>query len=65
MMKPERSKFPEMLLTIEEIADCVGVCKRTVHRWIEQELLVAHRFNGIVRISAADFQTFLATHRDQ
>jgi excisionase family DNA binding protein len=64
VMKSERSKSPAKLFTIEEIAECVGVCDRTVRRWIERELLVAHRFNGLVRISEADFQAFLAAHRD-
>ena len=63
-MKSERSKFPARLFTIEEVAECVGVCERTVRRWIENELLIAHRFNGVVRISEADFQAFLAAHRD-
>ena len=65
MMRPEQSKFPEKLFTIEEIAECVGVCTRTVRRWIDKDLLIAHRFNGLVRISAADFQAFLATHRER
>jgi excisionase family DNA binding protein len=63
VMKSERSKSPAKLFTIEEIAECVGVCDRTVRRWIERELLVAHRFNGLVRISDSDFQAFLAAHR--
>jgi excisionase family DNA binding protein len=63
-MKSERSKSATKLFTIEEVAECVGVCDRTVRRWIEKGLLVAHRFNGLVRISEADFQAFLAAHRD-
>jgi excisionase family DNA binding protein len=62
-MKSEQSKL-EKLFTIEEIAQCLGVCTRTVRRRIDKGLLIAHRFNGLVRISAADFQAFLATHRD-
>jgi excisionase family DNA binding protein len=41
------------------------VSTRTVRRWIQEGLLVAHRINGLVRISEADFQAFLATHRDR
>jgi excisionase family DNA binding protein len=48
---------------IEEVAGCMDVCPRTVRRWIEKGLLVAHRFNGVVRISEADFQSFLSAHR--
>ena len=49
--------------TIEQIAECVDSSTRTVRRWIEKKLLVAHRINGLVRISEADFQAFLAAHR--
>jgi len=64
-MKTECSKSPTKLFTIEEIAECIGVCDRTVRRWIDKELLIAHRFNGLVRISEANFQAFLAAHRDR
>ena len=50
--------------TIEQIADCLVVSTRTVRRWIHDELLVAHRINGVVRISDADFAAFLASRRD-
>jgi excisionase family DNA binding protein len=64
VMKSESSKAPAKLFTVEEIAECVGVCERTVRRWIEKQRLVAHRFNGVVRISEADFKSFLAAHRE-
>ena len=63
-MKSERLKSPGKLFTIEEIAEYVGVCERTVRRWIEKKLLIAHHFNGLVRISEDDFKSFLAAHRD-
>jgi excisionase family DNA binding protein len=63
-MKSERSKSSTKLFTIEEIAECVGVCDRTVRRWIEKGLLIAHRFNGLVRILETDFQAFLTAHRE-
>lgn len=62
-MKSEDSKSLAKLFTIEEIAERVGVCDRTVRRWIKKKILVAHRFNGLMRISEADFQAFLAAHR--
>ena len=49
---------------IEEIAECFGSSTRTVRRWIERKLLIAHRIDGLVRISEADFLAFLAAHRD-
>jgi excisionase family DNA binding protein len=57
---------PEALMkfyTIEQIANFIEVSTRTVRRWIQEGLLVAHRINGLVRISEADFQAFLAIHR--
>lgn len=58
--QPKSLKF----YTIEQIAECVDSSTRTVRRWIEKKLLVAHRINGLVRISEPDFLAFLATHRD-
>jgi excisionase family DNA binding protein len=63
-MTTDRPKAPTNFYTIEQIAECVGVCDRTVRRWIKKQRLVAHRFNGLVRISEADFQAFLAAYRD-
>ena len=63
-MKPDRPKSPTKFYTIEQIAECVEASTRTVRRWIKEKLLVAHRINGVVRISEADFQAFLASHRD-
>jgi excisionase family DNA binding protein len=50
--------------TIAQIAELVEVSTRTVRRWIVEGLLAAHRINGLVRISEADFRAFLAAHRD-
>jgi len=63
-MKADRNRQPPKFYTIEQIAECVEVSTRTVRRWIEKGLLVAHRVGGLIRISEADFQGFLATHRD-
>ena len=50
--------------TIEQIAELMEVSTRTVRRWIEKKLLVAHYIDRLVGISEADFQAFLVTHRD-
>ena len=63
-MKSDRPKAPTKFYTIDQIADCVEASTRTVRRWIEKKLLVAHTINGLVRISEADFQAFLAAHRN-
>ena len=64
-MKVKAEAKAPKFYTIEQIAECVDSSTRTVRRWIEKKLLVAHRINGLVRISEADFQAFLAAHRDR
>jgi excisionase family DNA binding protein len=56
-MKTDHSKSSPKFYTIKEIADFVGASTRTVGRWIEKKLLVAHRINGLTRVSEADFRT--------
>jgi len=49
--------------SIAQVAEHVGVCTRTVRRWIDDKLLKAHRIVGVVRISEDDLQVFLNSHR--
>jgi excisionase family DNA binding protein len=63
-LKTDRPKSPTKFYTIEQIAETVGSCERTVRRWIKKKLVVAHSFDGMIRISDEDFQAFLITHRD-
>ena len=63
-MRTDQTKSSMKFYTIEQIAECVDVSTRTVRRWIEKGLLAAFRVGGLVRIAEADFQAFLATHRD-
>jgi excisionase family DNA binding protein len=51
--------------TISDVANFLDVSTRTIRRWIRNGLLVAHRINGVVRISEADFQAFMSAHRDR
>lgn len=50
--------------TIGDVALQLNVSVRTVHRWIADRQLVAHRIGRSVRISKADLKTFLAVRRD-
>jgi excisionase family DNA binding protein len=61
-MKTDRANSTKFY-TIQQIADCVEASTRSVRRWIDEGLLIAHKINGLVRISEADFQAFLAAHR--
>jgi excisionase family DNA binding protein len=49
---------PTKLYTIAQIAECVEVSTRTVRRWIKDKVLGAHRVNGVLRVSEADFRAF-------
>jgi excisionase family DNA binding protein len=48
---------------VVEVAEMLGVCERTVRRWIAGGLLAAHSFGTAVRISEADLRAFIAQHR--
>lgn len=54
---------PAKFLTIKEVAVCVGVATRTVSRWIDEKLLVAHKVGRLVRIAESDLEAFLTKHR--
>jgi excisionase family DNA binding protein len=45
-------------------AESLSVSTRTVRRWLDAGELIAHRFNGVLRISDADLHAFLARHRE-
>jgi excisionase family DNA binding protein len=53
----------EKFFTIGEVAGSFNVCDRTVRRWIDRKKLVAHDFEGIIRISESDLRAFAAQHR--
>ena len=49
--------------TVLQVAELAGVSTRTVRRWVDAGLLVAHRFGGAVRIADPDLRAFLSQHR--
>jgi excisionase family DNA binding protein len=49
---------------IKTVAEALDVSTRTVRRWIANGDLVAHRIDGVVRISESDLRAFLALHRE-
>ena len=56
----DRLKF----FKIAEVAELLSVSTRTVRRWIDDGLLIAHRIRGVVLIAENDLRAFLALHRD-
>lgn len=51
------------MLTITRIAEQLDVSERTVRRWIDDNKLVAHRMDRLIRIAPSDFAAFLARCR--
>ena len=49
--------------TLKQLAEILQVNERTIRRWIDQEVLKAHKIGGILRISDEDLRAFLALHR--
>ena len=52
------------LLTIEDVAECIGSSPRHVRRLIERGELPVHRFGRLVRISPADLTHLIAASRE-
>lgn len=50
--------------TIENVADRLEVCPRSVRRWIKAGLLPAYRFGTAKRILDTDFLNFVAARRE-
>lgn len=46
------------LLSVNEVAERVGVEKLTVYGWLRTGKLPAYKFGGTVRITQADFDAF-------
>ena len=51
------------LLTVDEIAERLGVCSKTIRRWITRNELPAHRLGRSVRVAEDDLIAFLGKHR--
>jgi len=58
-----RTSLQTKFFTVEQVAQQLEVSIRTVRRWIDRGLLLAHRIGRLVRISDSDLQAFLAKHR--
>jgi excisionase family DNA binding protein len=61
-----RSRSPGTMrfYSIAEVAEIIGVSRRTVRRWIAKKDLIAHHFGRSVRIAEDDLKIFLAQHRE-
>ena len=53
----------ETFYTVENIAEILNVCVRTIRRRIADGALVAHDFHGIIRIAGSDLCDFIERGR--
>jgi len=53
----------QRFFSVADVADALGVSTRSVHRWIDTGVLLAHRFGRALRIAESDLNRFLADHR--
>jgi excisionase family DNA binding protein len=54
----------DVFLTVVELAALFKVDRKTILRWIKRGSLVAHRFEGSLRVSDADYKTFVRSRRE-
>jgi excisionase family DNA binding protein len=60
---PRQGQRTGRFYTIAEVSELLGVCTRTVRRWIDDGMLIKHKFGATVRIAESDLKVFVATHR--
>jgi excisionase family DNA binding protein len=51
------------LLTVDEVADALGICARTVRRLIARGELATHRLGRAVRVAEDDYRRLVARSR--
>ena len=51
------------LLTIDQVAERLGVSAKTIRRWVKQGDLPIHRLGRGLRVTETDFERFLAARR--
>jgi len=52
--------MPEQYMTMREIAEMIGVSKRTVYNWIRTGKIPAYRFGDqVIRVRREDAEAFL------
>jgi excisionase family DNA binding protein len=61
---PRARRVPPQFYTVEQVAEALGVCSRSIRRWIRSGDLPAHRFGSAVRVADADLRAFLASNRE-
>ena len=60
---PAPPRLPK-LFSVAEIAMALGVCEKTVRRWIDAKALPVHRIGRLVRIAESDLAEFVVRSRE-
>jgi excisionase family DNA binding protein len=58
-----RNPLADTFYTVEDVAEILNVCVRTVRRRVKSGFLVAHDFDGIIRVAGADLRDFIDRSR--
>ena len=56
-------EFKRRLFNVNEVADALGVCTKTVRRRIAEGVLPYHLIGRQIRVSGDDFDAYIATQR--
>jgi excisionase family DNA binding protein len=60
-MATENRSLPQMVYTVEETAEILKVCEKTVYRLVERKMLHAIKALRHLRITKKSLDNFLAT----
>jgi excisionase family DNA binding protein len=60
----EERKRRGRFFSVAEVAQRLGVCEKTIHRWMKAGKLRSHRLGGRRLISEADLEDFLDDGHD-
>lgn len=66
MTKPPQDPVtsPALLLTIQTVAERLGVSTKTIRRLIQAKSIIIHRIGRQIRISEADLAAYVRSQRD-
>ena len=60
----KKSEEEKTYYTVKKIAERWDCSEKNVRRLIDKKLLIAHRFGGLIRVSAQDLLNFERMNRD-
>ncbi len=63
MSPAQKAAQPQPMLSVSKVAVELGVCERSVRRWIASEELPVHRFGRSIRIARSDLEAFKRARR--